>query len=173
MNLTESQKRVLRWLVEEVRAENLDEEEIWFTWTFDGTLIVGYKGNSDIPEVKTTTLDALAASGFLICDRSVRNMYKCALTGTAYEVVDSNFVVVRNQQTALENVTAGGDINANITQNIGNNPNQLAEKIGIVAQSGSTVNIENLNVDGVKNIQKQVNVEQSGSNNTQNNTFNL
>jgi hypothetical protein len=173
MNLNETQKRVLRWLVEEVRAENLDEEEIWFTWTFDGTLLGGYKGNSAIPQVKTTTLDALAISDCLICDRSVHNIYKCALTGKAYEAVDSNFVVVRNQQTALENVTAGGNINANITQNIGNNPSQLAEKIGIVAQVGSTINIETLNVDGAKNIQKQVNVDQSGTNNTQHNTFNL
>jgi hypothetical protein len=50
---------------------------------------------------------------------------------------------------------------------------QLAEKIGIVAQVGSTINIETLNVDGAKNIQKQVNVDQSGTNNTQHNTFNL
>ncbi|HBC43786.1 MAG TPA: hypothetical protein DCZ88_18340 [Pseudanabaena sp.] len=56
---------------------------------------------------------------------------------------------------------------------ISHNPNKLAEKIGIVAQSGSTVNIENLNVDDAKNIEKQINVKQSGSNNTQNNTFNL
>jgi hypothetical protein len=121
MNLTETQKRVLRWLVEEVRAENLDEEEIWFTWTFNGTLLGGYKGNSDIPQVETTTLDALQSSGCLTCNRSVHNIYKCALTGKAYEAVDSNFVVVRNQQTALENVTAGGNINASITQNITQN----------------------------------------------------
>ncbi|NMF60098.1 hypothetical protein [Pseudanabaena yagii] len=150
MNLNETQKRVLRWLVEEVRAENLDEEEIWFSWTVNGTLLGGYKGNSDIPQVKTTTLDALAASGFLICDRSVSNIYKCALTGTAYEAVGSN-----------------------ITQNIGNKTNKLSEKIGVVAQSGSVVNIGTLNVDGNKTIKKQVNVDQSGTNNTQNNTFNL
>jgi hypothetical protein len=170
MNLTETQKCVLRWLVEEVRTGNLDEEEIWFTWTFNGTLLGGYKGNSDIPQVKTTTLDALALSDFLICDRSVRNLYKCALTGTAYEAVDTNFIVVRNQQTGLENVTDEGDINATISQYISN---KLAEKIGIVAQSGSTVNIDNLHIAGAKNIEKQVNVEQSGTNNTQNNTFNL
>ena len=171
MNLNETQKRVLRWLVEEVRAENLDEEEIWFTWNLDGTGLVGYKGNQrDIPEVKTTTLDALQSSGCLTCDRSRRYEYKCALTGKAYEAVDSNFVVVRNQQSGLENVSADGDINANFTQYIAN---KLAEKIGIVAQSGSTVNIDNLHIAGAKNIDKQVNVDQSGTNNTQNNTFNL
>jgi len=173
MNLNETQKRVLRWLVKEVREGNLDEEEIWFTWT-RVTSIGGYKGDPrNIPQAKTTTLDALEIGDYLICDRSIHNIYKCALTGKAYEAVDSNFVIVRNQQTALENVTAGGNINANITQNIGNNPSQLAEKIGIVAQVGSTINIETLNVDGAKNIQKQVNVDQSGTNNTQHNTFNL
>jgi hypothetical protein len=167
MNLTETQKRILRWLVEEVRVGNLDEEEIWFAWTFNGTSLVGYKGNPrNIPEVKTTTLDALQSSG---C-RSRRYEYKCALTAKAYEAVDSNFVVVRNQQTGLENVSADGDINANISQYIAN---KLAEKIGIVAQSGSTVNIDNLHIAGAKNIDKQVNVDQSGSNNAQNNTFNL
>jgi hypothetical protein len=171
MNLTETQKRILRWLVEEVRVGNLDEEEIWFAWTFNGTSLVGYKGNPrNIPEVKTTTLDALQSSGCLTCDRSRRYEYKCALTAKAYEAVDSNFVVVRNQQTGLENVSADGDINANISQYIAN---KLAEKIGIVAQSGSTVNIDNLHIAGAKNIDKQVNVDQSGSNNAQNNTFNL
>ena len=136
MNLIESQKRVLRWLVEEVRAGNIDEEEIWFGWTFNGSGLANYRGNQIPPQVKTTTLDALERSDCLICDRNVHNIYKCALTGKAYEAVDSNFVVVRNQQTALENVTAGGDINANTTQNIGNNPNKLAEKIGVVAHAG-------------------------------------
>ena len=86
MNLTETQKRILRWLVEEVRVGNLDEEEIWFAWTFNGTSLVGYKGNPrNIPEVKTTTLDALQSSGCLTCDRSRRYEYKCALTAKAYE----------------------------------------------------------------------------------------
>ncbi|MEI6331955.1 MAG: tetratricopeptide repeat protein, partial [Pseudanabaena sp. ELA645] len=48
-----------------------------------------------------------------------------------------------NKQTALENVTAGGDVNANISQEIRHEPNKLAEKIGI-AVSGGVVNVENL-----------------------------
>ena len=173
MNLTETQKSVLQWLVEQARLGNIDEEEIWFGWTFNGLGLANYKGNQIPPQVKTTTLDTLERSDCLICDRNVHNIYKCALTGKAYEAVDSNFVVVRNQQTALENVTAGGDINANITQHIASNLNKLAEKIGVVAQSGSTVNINALNLDGNKNIEKQINVDQSGTNNTQNNTFHL
>ncbi len=44
-----------------------------------------------------------------------------------------------NKQTALENVIAGGDVNANITQEIHHEPNKIADKIG-------TVNIGILNI---------------------------
>ena len=89
MNLTETQKSLLQWLVEQVRAGMLNEEELWFVWSFDGTSLVGYQGR--VPEVKTTTLDVLHNSGCLSCDRSRQNQYKCALTSKAYEAVDSNF----------------------------------------------------------------------------------
>ena len=55
-----------------------------------------------------------------------------------------------NEQTALENVTAGGDINANIAQEIHYQPSKLADKIGVVAQAGSNVKIDNLNVASPK-----------------------
>ncbi|MDJ0621054.1 MAG: TIGR02391 family protein [Calothrix sp. MO_192.B10] len=90
LNLTETQKSLLQWLVEKVRAGMLNEEEIWFAWSFEGTSLVNYQGD-DVPEVKTTTLDALQDSGCLSCDRSRQHQYKCALTSKAYEAVDSNF----------------------------------------------------------------------------------
>lgn len=89
LNLTETQKSLLQWLVEQVRAGTLNEEEIWFAWSFDGTSLVGYQGN--VPEVKRKTLDALHSSGYLSCDRSRPHQYKCILTSRAYETVDSNF----------------------------------------------------------------------------------
>jgi hypothetical protein len=88
LNLTETQKSLLQWLVEQVRAEMLNEEEIWFTWTSEGTGLLGYQGN--VPDVKTTTLDALQSNGCLSCDRSHQHQYKCVLTSKAYEAVDSN-----------------------------------------------------------------------------------
>ena len=88
-NLTENQKSFLRWIVQEVRAERLDEEEIWIVWDYDGTSIVGYEGN--VPEIKTIALDAMQENGFLICNRSRNHQYKCALTSRAYEMVDSRF----------------------------------------------------------------------------------
>ena len=89
LNLTETQKSLLQWLIEQVRAGVLNEEKIWFAWSFDGTSLVGYQGN--VPEVKTTTLDALQSIGCLSCDRSRQHQYKCALTSKAYEAFDSNF----------------------------------------------------------------------------------
>lgn len=88
-NLTENQKSLLRWIVQEVRAGRLDEEEIWIVWTFDGTGILGYEGN--VPEIKTITLDAIQENGCITCDSSRNYQYKCALTSRAYVVVDSNF----------------------------------------------------------------------------------
>ena len=88
-NLTENQKSLLRWIVQEVRAGRLDEEEIWIVWTFDGTGILGYEGN--VPEIKTITLDAIQENGCITCDSSRNYQYKCALTSRAYELVDSNF----------------------------------------------------------------------------------
>ncbi|MBD2104682.1 hypothetical protein H6F94_27880 [Leptolyngbya sp. FACHB-261] len=89
MNLTETQKKLLRWLVEEVRAGKLGEEKIWFLRSRDGTTLDGYKG--DVPNIETTTLDALQSSGCLSRDRSQLNQYKYSLTSRAYEAVDSDF----------------------------------------------------------------------------------
>ena len=44
LNLTKTQKSLLQWLVEQVRAGALNEEEIWFIWSFQGATLVGYKG---------------------------------------------------------------------------------------------------------------------------------
>ncbi len=88
-SLTESQKRILRWMVEEIRAGKLDEEDIWILWSFDGVRIVDY--SDKVPEIKKNTLDSLQKNGFLICDCNSNNEYRCALTSRAYEAVDSNF----------------------------------------------------------------------------------
>lgn len=88
-SLSESQKNFLKWMVQEVHNNKLDEEEIWIVWNLDGTGIVGYDGN--VPQIKTTTLDALEENGCLVCNRSRNYQYKCALTKLAYEALDSNF----------------------------------------------------------------------------------
>ncbi|WP_415354740.1 hypothetical protein [Leptolyngbya sp. FACHB-1624] len=85
-NLTERQKTLLNWLVQEVRSGKLEEDEIWIFQTFEGTGIAGYAGN--VPEIKTTTLQALDRMNYLTCDFSQKNLYKCSLTKLAYEAFD-------------------------------------------------------------------------------------
>jgi hypothetical protein len=87
-NLNESQKSILRWIVNEAWNGNLDENEIWFIWSKDGTDIMDFDGK--VPEVKKITLESLEKAGFLICQRD-QHWYKCALTSRAYEAVENNF----------------------------------------------------------------------------------
>lgn len=87
-NLNESQKGLLRWIVNEAWNGNLDENEIWFLWSSDGTDIMDFNGK--VPEVKKITLDSLEKAGFLICQKD-QHWYKCALTSQAYEAVENNF----------------------------------------------------------------------------------
>lgn len=88
-DLTDTQKEFLKWIVTEVRAGRLNEEEIWITWDMYRTSIVGYE--SHVPEVKRTTLDALEQNGYLTCSQRSGKEYKCALTSRAFKAVDSNF----------------------------------------------------------------------------------
>jgi hypothetical protein len=90
INLTETQKDLLRWLVSKVRAGMLNEEEVRFNSSQGGLSLDGYD-EKDAPQLKETTLDALQDSGCLSFDKSRRRPYVCALTARAYEAVDSNF----------------------------------------------------------------------------------
>ncbi|EGJ33705.1 MULTISPECIES: TIGR02391 family protein [Moorena] len=89
LNLNETQKKLLQWLVEEVRADRLKENEILFIWSYSGTIIGGYQRN--VPKVDKITLDALENSDCLVCNKSIQHQYNCALTSKAYQAVKSNF----------------------------------------------------------------------------------
>ncbi len=68
-----------------------------------------------------------------------------------------------NKQTGLENVNVGGDAEMNISQEIHHEPNKVADKVGILAQKGSTVNIENFNqiIQEAKRAGSLINLPQS------------
>jgi len=87
-SLTDSQKDLLRWIVKHVRDGELDEEDLWFCWSKDGTYLLG--AEISCPNVRPTTIDALVQNGLLIGERG-DHQYKCSLTGGAYAAVDSNF----------------------------------------------------------------------------------
>ena len=98
-NLTDKQVRLLKWLVGEVESGRLDEEEIYILWTFDGTNILSYEGQS--PEIKSTTLDALQNEGCIVANRRSSSEYKFALTRRAYEIADSMFTSHIGEQSKL------------------------------------------------------------------------
>jgi hypothetical protein len=91
MTLTENQKNLLRWIVKEVRAGNLKEDSIWYITTLTDCGWVDYKGSDSWPPVTFSTFDILEKYDYVIWQQKSQNQYKGALTGKAYEAVDSNF----------------------------------------------------------------------------------
>ncbi|NCQ94295.1 MAG: hypothetical protein EWV75_19905 [Microcystis wesenbergii Mw_QC_S_20081001_S30D] len=91
MSLTEKQKNLLRWIVKEVRADNLKEDSIWYYVTLAGYRWVDYKGSDICPDVEFATLGILEKYGYVEWEKKDPDQYKVALTQKAYEAVDSNF----------------------------------------------------------------------------------
>jgi hypothetical protein len=94
-NLTPTQKALLRWIVEKVRAKEMPEE-FTFMWGDQGGFL-HYKnapGFYPAPDVTKGALDALAANDLLHIRTEPGDKFGaryCTLTGKAYEAVDSNF----------------------------------------------------------------------------------
>ncbi len=93
MTLTEKQKNLLRWIVEGVRAGYFPAEDniLWGCQVFGGPSWPNYTGSDSCPEVEFPTLGGLEKSGYINLQTIASDEYKCALTGKAYEAVDSNF----------------------------------------------------------------------------------
>lgn len=105
-NLTNNQKDLLRWLVQQVRDRKLNEE-FDVQWVIpDAVFIPGFSGAAGVNITNFTkgTLDALAAAELLLCTIHYSsssgfmggiNQYesgrRCMLLGKAYGAVDSDF----------------------------------------------------------------------------------
>jgi len=94
-NLTDRQKDLLRWLVEQVRDGNLDEQLRVF-WVGDAIRILGLKKKAvtEIPKFTKGALEALAAAGLILRDEGgcmASDAFTGILLGKAYEAVDSDF----------------------------------------------------------------------------------
>ena len=94
-NLTEPQRELLVWIVEEIQAKNLSEE---FTvmWVNDkGVLSKSDYRGSEHPTITKGMLDALSAERLLSCvptqHRGREGNRNCSITQKAYDVVDSDF----------------------------------------------------------------------------------
>jgi uncharacterized protein (TIGR02391 family) len=88
-NLNDSQKTLIRWLVQQVRDNNLTEE-FNVSWFDGGFYILELKMRKDVPRITRVMLDDLAKNELLSCENSYWKT-SCILTGKAYEAVDSNF----------------------------------------------------------------------------------
>ena len=82
-NLTETQRNVLRWIVDKVSEGKLPEEEIYLNWSKDGLNILGYEG--DFPSFKRHTIDGLANAGYLQVSKPQKNTSVISLTGRSYK----------------------------------------------------------------------------------------
>jgi hypothetical protein len=100
-NLTPGQKNLLRWMVSEVRANDLDEE---FTviWVLTGQhCINGFRGDTaNSPDITRSALDALKREGLIDCAVNqkqksngtiIETSRRCSVTGKGYEAIDTDF----------------------------------------------------------------------------------
>lgn len=108
-NLTDSQKNILRWLVQEVRKGSINEEfKIYWDYSYHSpdqpipqAGFLDYDGELEqSPETTMGVLDALAANNLILCEAtfatrnsgsSYETRRRCTLQGRAYEAVDTNF----------------------------------------------------------------------------------
>ena len=121
MTLTEKQKNLLRWIVNGVRAGYFPAEDniLWGCQVFGGPSWPNYTGSDSCPEVELPTLLGLEKSGYINLQRIASDEYKCALTGKAYEAVDSNFAepAISSPKLYVENYYNFGET---MTENKGN-----------------------------------------------------
>jgi hypothetical protein len=105
-NLTDNQKDLVRWFVQQVHGGNLSEE-FTILWLYHNRAdIIDFDGNP--PAITKGMLDALAAADLLLCtpgyktttstsgtrgvtSRQIEDSRRCTLTGKAYEAVESDF----------------------------------------------------------------------------------
>lgn len=98
-NLTQKQLTVLRWIVEQVRAEKL-KEEFGIYWTNQGPVFSNFGGSKEaIPDINKGVIDALTNAGAIQHTSTMRTSKSgqvseasrtCVLAGKAFEIVDSN-----------------------------------------------------------------------------------
>lgn len=123
-NLTEGQKNVLRWFVQNSREGKLSEE---FIISFDlvGYEIIGFKGNrNELPEITTGMVDVLASEDFLYCKINTafsssgtqfETGRNCMLMQKAFDAVDNDFQFSSTPDTqvtigAIIHTMSGGNI---------------------------------------------------------------
>lgn len=150
LNLNQTQKTFLKWLVEIVREKNFNEDNLIFLFTTSWTKLLDGRIEEIIPEemnLQRTTLDALIKQSYLT-GKEDDGDYVCSLTQKAYQAVDSDFISsseeskkVVNYHNNFQNAQIGNVANelndnaqqtaSNFTQS--NNP-QASELLQIITE---------------------------------------
>jgi hypothetical protein len=90
-NLSDQQKTLIKFLVEQVRSGALSEEML-VSWSHSGSDIVDYDGSP--PQFQKGALSVLESNGLINIRPQSAHTWWITLTGAAYEAVDSNFAEV-------------------------------------------------------------------------------
>lgn len=134
-NLTENQKDLLRWLVQQAQDDKLPEE-FYVVWIMGEGEIDGFS-TSEQPQITKGMLDALANADLLLCTpnykttssvsgskthpktthKEVEINRRCALTGRAFDAVDNDFELPAEASTqvtigAIIHSMSGGSVQA-------------------------------------------------------------
>jgi len=171
-NLTESQKSLIKWIVQEVGNGHLPEE-FFVAWVMGGKgyIISEYQGDeSNLPEITPGLLDALAASDMLLCEiryeftrsgRQYESSRRCVVRQKAYEAVESDFepppteLGTRVTVGAIIHTMSGGNVqavgvaeDARISQVV-NDPDLLRSQVEALAKNlldevRSALNVDDL-----------------------------
>ena len=107
-NITDNQKKIITWIVQEIRRQNLPEE-FFVVFTFNGVSISGNQGKLPLPDISAGALEALDRADLIIFKHLSRpSQYECTVLGKAYEAVDSNFgIKINNDKTLSHNTITG------------------------------------------------------------------
>jgi hypothetical protein len=111
-NLTDNQKKIITWIVQEIRNKTLRERFLVAYVCGAGFEIIDYEnypGRLPRPQITQIELQALHNAQLILFEPLPReNDYQCAVLKKAYEAVDSNFGIKINSDKTLSHNTITG-----------------------------------------------------------------
>ncbi len=110
-NLTDNEKKILTWIVQEIRHKTLREMFLVAYVCGAGFEIIDYEnypGRLPIPQITQIELQALHNAQLILFEPLARdNDYQCTVLKKAYEAVDSNFGIKIDTKLLSQNTITG------------------------------------------------------------------